>query len=228
VIVHSQPLAPTPGRSCRPRFALICQLTKEDYEGGFSAAGDALRSHPRCSHSRQRRMEPYGAPWLQLVAIGCKCSGPKNAGNDQKTVAVGCDWLPREAHGKEGVDGSSPSEGSAKAPELGAFRSTEPHDLQRALGMEPFMEPSDSEARSIGAKVRRFAASPLVVRPWSQTNAAGTRPIVPKDSRRRRSASTSTPPATCGFAPPGAAPQVTGARYGTTAFGGVITLNTVG
>jgi hypothetical protein len=28
-----------------------------------------------------------------------------------KTVAVGCDRLPRESHGKEGVDGSSPSEG---------------------------------------------------------------------------------------------------------------------
>ena len=25
-------------------------------------------------------------------------------------VAVGCDWLPREAHGKERVSGSSPEE----------------------------------------------------------------------------------------------------------------------
>jgi hypothetical protein len=32
-----------------------------------------------------------------------------------KTVAVGCDRLPGEAHGKEGVDGSSPSEGSQKS-----------------------------------------------------------------------------------------------------------------
>jgi hypothetical protein len=31
-----------------------------------------------------------------------------------KTVAVGCHGLPREFHGKEGVDGSSPSEGFAK------------------------------------------------------------------------------------------------------------------
>jgi hypothetical protein len=29
-----------------------------------------------------------------------------------KTVAVGCDQLPAAFHGKEGVDGSSPSEGS--------------------------------------------------------------------------------------------------------------------
>ena len=33
-----------------------------------------------------------------------------------KTVAMGCDRLPIGAHGKEGVDGSSPSEGLQKAP----------------------------------------------------------------------------------------------------------------
>jgi len=32
---------------------------------------------------------------------------PKQA----KTLAVGCDQLPIEVHGKEGVDGSSPSDG---------------------------------------------------------------------------------------------------------------------
>jgi hypothetical protein len=31
-----------------------------------------------------------------------------------KSVAVGCDRLPPGPHGKEGVDGSSPSEGFAK------------------------------------------------------------------------------------------------------------------
>jgi hypothetical protein len=34
---------------------------------------------------------------------------------------VGCDRLPPGIHGKEGVDGSSPSEGSAKAAEIAAF-----------------------------------------------------------------------------------------------------------
>jgi hypothetical protein len=38
-----------------------------------------------------------------------------------KTVAVGCDQLPESFHGKEGVSGSSPEEGSAKAPQTGAF-----------------------------------------------------------------------------------------------------------
>jgi hypothetical protein len=38
-----------------------------------------------------------------------------------KTVATGCDQLPARRHGKEGVDGSSPSEGFTKAPQNGAF-----------------------------------------------------------------------------------------------------------
>jgi hypothetical protein len=38
-----------------------------------------------------------------------------------ETVAVGCHRLPFGSHGKEGVDGSSPSEGSAKGPEIGRF-----------------------------------------------------------------------------------------------------------
>jgi len=38
-----------------------------------------------------------------------------------KTVAMGCDRLPIGAHGKEGVDGSSPSEGFAVQPAISAF-----------------------------------------------------------------------------------------------------------
>ncbi len=41
-----------------------------------------------------------------------------------KTVAVGCGQLPQKCHGKEGVDGSSPSEGSAKAPQTALFSMT--------------------------------------------------------------------------------------------------------
>jgi hypothetical protein len=62
-------------------------------------------------------MEPNGCnPW-QLVANGTDLKTAQKA----KTVAVGCDQLPESFHGKEGVDGSSPSEGSAKAPQIGAF-----------------------------------------------------------------------------------------------------------
>jgi hypothetical protein len=59
---------------------------------------------------------PYGAPWLQPVAISRKSTERRSGRKQAKTVAVGCDQLPRRAHGKEGVDGSSPSEGFRKRP----------------------------------------------------------------------------------------------------------------
>jgi hypothetical protein len=62
-------------------------------------------------------MEPRGCNQWQPVA---NHEGAESAETGQ-TVATGCDQLPLEAHGKEGVDGSSPSEGSAKCPEIGFF-----------------------------------------------------------------------------------------------------------
>ena len=61
------------------------------------------------------------------------------------------------ANGKEGVDGSSPSEGSAKALQIGASFSR-PHleSCQRAPGMEPFMELPDSERRRLGREIDAF------------------------------------------------------------------------
>jgi hypothetical protein len=46
---------------------------------------------------------------------------PRKRLKQAKTVAMGCDPLPLNLDGKEGVDGSSPSEGSAKAAEIAAF-----------------------------------------------------------------------------------------------------------
>jgi hypothetical protein len=48
------------------------------------------------------------------------------------------------AHGKEGVDGSSPSEGSAKGPHVGAFPFRATCSLSN-VGMEPCLELSHSE-----------------------------------------------------------------------------------
>jgi hypothetical protein len=55
-------------------------------------------------------MEPSGRNRWQPVAI----ARPGKSRKEGKTVAVGCDQLPKSFHGKEGVDGSSPSEGSAR------------------------------------------------------------------------------------------------------------------
>jgi hypothetical protein len=84
----------------------------------------------------QRRMEPL---WSPVVATGGNRSqiGHAHVPRKQaKTVAVGCDRLPEEFHGKEGVDGSSPSEGSAKARHVGAFpfRSTDRLGICRTCG----------------------------------------------------------------------------------------------
>src|SRR5512146_2964456 len=59
-------------------------------------------------HSWSRAVAASGTQWQNAP--------PRNPLKQAKTVAVGCDWLPIGAHGKEGVDGSSPSEGFAKNP----------------------------------------------------------------------------------------------------------------
>ena len=57
--------------------------------------------------------------WSPAVATGgnrWQMERPRKRLQKAKTVAVGCDQLPEAFHGKEGVDGSSPSEGFAKVP----------------------------------------------------------------------------------------------------------------
>src|SRR5262249_3379486 len=55
-------------------------------------------------------MEPCGCNRWQRSQIQRLQEPQKHA----KTVAMRCDQLPEAAHGKEGVSGSSPEEGSAK------------------------------------------------------------------------------------------------------------------
>jgi hypothetical protein len=66
-------------------------------------------------------MEPL---WSSVVATGGNRSQigiPQKPQKQAKSVAAGCDPLRPGPHGKEGVDGSSPSEGFAKAPQIGTF-----------------------------------------------------------------------------------------------------------
>ena len=52
--------------------------------------------------------------WSPAVATGgnrCQIEQPRKRLKQAKTVADGCDQLPGPQNGKEGVDGSSPSEG---------------------------------------------------------------------------------------------------------------------
>jgi hypothetical protein len=55
-------------------------------------------------------MEPRGRNRWQAVAN----TQPEKRHEQARTVAAGCVRLPETFHGKEGVDGSSPSEGFEK------------------------------------------------------------------------------------------------------------------
>jgi hypothetical protein len=57
-------------------------------------------------------MEPSGRNQWQPAAM----LTPRKQLKQAKTVATGCDQLPLNLDGKEGVDGSSPSEGFDKNP----------------------------------------------------------------------------------------------------------------
>jgi predicted phosphodiesterase len=65
-------------------------------------------------------MEPLWSPVDATGGNQWQMARPRRPLEQAKTVAVGCDRLHESFHGKEGVDGSSPSEGSAKAPQNGA------------------------------------------------------------------------------------------------------------
>jgi hypothetical protein len=62
--------------------------------------------------------------WSPAVATGgnrSQMAWARKPQNHAKTVAVSCQRLPRPQNGKEGVDGSNPSEGSARAPQVDAL-----------------------------------------------------------------------------------------------------------
>ena len=61
-------------------------------------------------------MEPLWSPVVATSGNRWQMRQLRNRLKQAKTVAVGCDRLPRERHGKEGVDGSSPSEGFYEVP----------------------------------------------------------------------------------------------------------------
>ena len=75
-------------------------------------------SAPGCGRERMERLwkneGATGRKRFERLEPGSRLSKPN-------LFATGCRGLPPKSHDKEGVDGSSPSEGSAKAPEIGAF-----------------------------------------------------------------------------------------------------------
>src|SRR6266487_3876508 len=66
-------------------------------------------------------MEPLWSPGVATGGNRRQIDRRLKPQKQAKTVATGCHQLPATFHGKEGVDGSSPSEGSAKSPHNGLF-----------------------------------------------------------------------------------------------------------
>jgi hypothetical protein len=68
-------------------------------------------SGKRRSLRRQQTMELLRSPVDATGGNRSQTPRRPTRRKQAKTLAVGCHWLREEAHGKEGVDGSSPSEG---------------------------------------------------------------------------------------------------------------------
>src|SRR5213080_2544485 len=81
-------------------------------------------------------MEPRGCNRSQSAAHRRSAKAAEQA----ETVAVGCDQLPSGVMVREGVDGSSPSEGFAKAPQTGLFVWAEFALRSARSGVESVME----------------------------------------------------------------------------------------
>ena len=85
-------------------------------------------------------MEPLWSPVVATRGNQWQIGSARKLQRQAKTVAVGCDHLSQAAHGKEGVDGSSPSEGFAKAPQNGVFCIRADLHFPRSLGCGAFRE----------------------------------------------------------------------------------------
>ncbi len=84
--------------------------------------GSTLRiSDEFCCLDGLQKMEPLWSPVVANTGNQSQIGRGRNWRKHAETVAVGCNRLRPGLDGKEGVDGSSPSEGFAKAPEIGAL-----------------------------------------------------------------------------------------------------------
>jgi hypothetical protein len=119
-----------------------------------------------------RGWSTYGAQRLQPVAIGGKCDVPKTTQTSENRCRE-LRQLPEPFHGKEEVDGSSPSEGSAKAAQIESFLIELSCATSTALGMEPFTELPGSERALRGAKNR--PASTFAMKSSPASVSVGTR-----------------------------------------------------
>jgi hypothetical protein len=73
---------------------MICSCLRADSAAGISAAGMSPKQTTKDGAFMEPRVATGGNP-LQIAHA-------RESRNQAKTLAVGCDQLPRRAHGKEG------------------------------------------------------------------------------------------------------------------------------
>src|SRR5436309_9924026 len=103
--------------SSRPTRSSTTRPASEPVINAYETGPVAPGSHGY----RQRTMEPLWSPAGAISGNRWQVGRPRKRRKQAKSVATGCHRLRATFHGKEGVDGSSPSEGSAKAPQNGVF-----------------------------------------------------------------------------------------------------------
>ena len=112
----------------------------------------------------------------------------ENRLNYRQTVATGCHRLPFRSHGKEGVDGSSPSEGSARARRRRFPVQVDLLVRERAVRTEPSM------VLGVQNRVARRALELAgVAGPSSSSSSRASRSSALAPTVRRRGAGTRLP-----------------------------------
>src|SRR5437763_15429806 len=107
-----------------PHEFIVATSQQLDLRDPRPSRDQRLQDRPRrarLSSHRQQTMEPL---WSPVVAMGGNHRQDAKGRKPQKqakTIATGCHRLPEKFHGKEGVSGSSPEEGSQESPANARF-----------------------------------------------------------------------------------------------------------
>src|SRR5918994_1988399 len=124
-------------------------------------------------------MEPLWSPAVATGGNRWQMRRPRKRLKEPKTLAVGCDRLPESFHGKEGVEGSSPSEGLQRSPAKQRFSSRDYlHEFRYAVGMEPLMELPEIEPAPYRSETALIANATALTSPGVRAGTATeTRPL---------------------------------------------------
>ena len=107
-------------------------------------------------------MERLWSPAVATSGNRWQMREPRKRLEQAKTAATGCDQLPIGAHGKEGVDGSSPSEGFDKMPANGHFVVVCPNNTRVGGGHIPGTRDALRSRATSGGTVHQMSVDEFV------------------------------------------------------------------